>query len=225
MQIHLSPTINSEVASFWATFSDDVLGGLKAWGTPRRPVLIQSVESFDALNAEATAPVDGLLYGLADLSTVTILAPSRWPDPPDSATLKRVLTHELAHVILFQRCGPPSRTLPVALATWFREGMAVLASDGAPTIRVYRNVGDPEYWLMNATADAARFAVAAEQCYHVAHLLFYQWFERYGARKLARLCREMRDGASFAEAFHSACETSHEQYLNDTLAALCIQLR
>ncbi|HAN30906.1 MAG TPA: hypothetical protein DCQ06_04860 [Myxococcales bacterium] len=98
--------------------------------------------------------------------------------------------------------------------------MAVQAAQGSPDARVLRQLGSAQSWLANATADSLRFADCGQQCYHIAHVLFDKWYTQYGPRKLTKLCRQMRQGAGFEEAFEVATGRTHTQFVTGALAEL-----
>ena len=130
LQLRLTDELDPVVADLCRAELDHIASSLAPWGRFSFPVTIATAVSMAPLAREASAPVDGLLCAVPEPTRVTLLRPSAWVAPPSRLALRITLTHELAHSLLFQRCAPPDRTIPVALPTWFREGMAVLVSEG-----------------------------------------------------------------------------------------------
>ncbi len=178
---------------------------LSDWGRFRRPVLLRTVRDRSRLLADSPCPTEGLLKAVAGLERLTLLAPDCWGSPPAPMELERTLLHELAHVLMFQRCAPPSSTREVHLPTWFREGMATVVAEGTPSPGGRRPLADHPALddLLDAGAPLIdRYPVAA---YAVATLAFQNWLERFGSRRLSALCRAMRGGHSFDAAHARAC--------------------
>jgi hypothetical protein len=199
---------------------EGVAPALAPWGRFNTPVTLRAVDDVAALRALAEGPAHGALCAAATRDAVLLLRPERWPTPPDRIELRRVLCHELAHVLLFQRCAPAGRDRPVAISTWFREGMAVVASEGRPDARRrQRAAGHPDGAAL-ALADAATLGDHPEAAYDLAATLFAAWYEAAGARGLGALCRAMRAGASFEQAHQQAVGQAEAAWLAGALAEL-----
>lgn len=229
LRLRLSATLSPDLAELCTLELDHFADCLAPWGRFLRPVRVASAASMSALIEGASAPVDGSLCAIAELDRITLLAPAAWSTTPGRLQLRTTLTHELAHCLLFQRCAPPGREGPVALPTWFREGMALVASEGAPTREVRRRLGaelgDATLELHKlADADAALIGQHAAACYDAAALLFARWYHGFGQRRLGALCRHMRTGHPFAVAFRMACGLSSEAWLAQAVTDLRAEL-
>lgn len=199
---------------------DAIAATLAPWGRFTQPVRLHVAADLPAVRALAGGPTDGILQAAATAEVVVLLEPSRWPTTPPDPALRTVVTHELAHALLFQRCAPPGRSRPVALPCWFREGMAVLASEGRPDARRRIEAASRTDVARLAHADATAIAGEPDATYDVAVTLFDAWLQLYGMRKLGALCREMRNGRAFAAAFASSCGVEEAEWLTATVRQL-----
>lgn len=220
LSLELAATLDLEIIALIRREFAAICATLQPWGRFLAPVELCSAPDLDTLRARAGGPTDGVLQAAATATTVVVLAPANWPSPPSGLELRRVLTHELAHALLFQRCAPPGRSAPVALPCWFREGMALVASEGRPDVRRRLRAAQRADLLALADADAAAIAQAPAATYDVAATLFDAWYERFGTRRLRELCRAMRDGHRFGDAFARACGLAESGWLEATAAAL-----
>ena len=218
LRLLLASDIDPKVAELCRAELEHLGDCLAPWGRFLAPVTVATVASMRQLARASSAPVDGLLSAVAETQRVTLLCPDAWINPPSRLALRQTLAHELAHCLLFQRCAPPGREPPVALPTWFREGMAVLASEGAPTAGLWRRLDGRGDLHALAGADASLVGQDARTCYDLAHLLFFRWHDTFGARRLGSLSRQMRAGHPFETAFRVACKLPVEIWLAATIA-------
>lgn len=194
-----SPRLTALLERRWS----EVTLPLRRWGCFARPVTLTLLPSVAALRAAAPRPSVLDLRGVAWLDRVWLLAPENWPFAPDDPAVVGLVVHELAHVLWFQRSTAPGR-LPAYAPTWFREGVAVLAAQGAPDPRERRNLAQLPVAAL-AYADDVTVAEHGEQVYQVAAFLTQTWLDHQGSRGYASLCRELRSGRGFAEAFRRVC--------------------
>lgn len=181
----------------------EVCHPLRRWGCFGRPVTLSLLPTVEALRAAAPRPSVLDLRGVAWVDRVWLLSPELWPNPPEDPELISLIVHELAHVLWFQRSTAPTR-LPAYAPTWFREGIAVLAAQGAPEARERRLLAELPVAAL-AYADDRAVAEHGEQVYVVAALLTQTWLDHQGPRGYASLCRELRSGRGFADAFRRVC--------------------
>ncbi len=220
LQLDLTQGVSGEVRVWLAHEFDSIAAQLRPWGRWTTPVRVEVVGDQQSLRAAATCETRLQLTGIAGLNQVTILSPQRWPVPPTSAQLLQAMVHELAHVLLFQRCCPSGQVLPPYIATWFREGMAVVVAEGAPSPNLRRDLGFHPHLDHLPNADDARMADDAAACYLAAALLFQAWMDRFGAVGLTSLCRAMRAGHPFAEAHLRACDLTEAAFVSNWVAAV-----
>lgn len=199
---------------------DGMAAELERWGRFSRPVALRVVGDQDGLRALAPCPTRLQLAGVAAVVELAVLAPARWPLVPTGRQLRQTLLHELAHVLLFQRCVAPEVERPPVLPTWFREGMASVVADGAPAPNRRRELGNhPQLALLPDASDADMVA-DAEASYLLAGLLFQAWLDQFGRAGLHALCRSMRAGHGFAAAHRHACGRSPEAFVQPWLQAV-----
>lgn len=215
LQLILEDGLDPVVASLCRQERDSLAAALARWGRFRRPVDVRTTADRDVLRSAAGTSSSELLCALATLDTVTLLAPQMWANTPAHGDLYRAVLHELAHVLMFQRCAAPSQQRASSLPVWFREGMAVFVAEGPPSPNLRRQVADRTDLGALTRADAAVMAADSPAVYVVARLLFAAWLERFGDRRYAALCREMRSGVGFRRAHQRACGVSEEAFTTE----------
>lgn len=178
---------------------------LSAWGRFRQPVRLGTTEDRAELLAASPCPTDALLCAVARLDRLLVLAPQRWGRTPSPMQLEQTLVHELAHVLMFQRCTPENATREVSLPTWFREGMATVVAEGAPSPAQRRALAQHPALDDLPTADAALMNRWPIDAYACACSMFEDWMASHGHRRLSALCRAMRAGHGFSAAHARAC--------------------
>lgn len=220
LELQVDPRLDAEISSLLERDLDAIAAPLRTWGRFSTPISVVSADDQETLQQLARAPVDGPLCAAATPSLIAMLTPSRWPRPPADHELRIVLCHELAHVLLFQRCGPTERQSAVALPCWFREGMALVASEGRPATPIRRQVAGWTDVPALAEADAGVVASETARVYAAAHVLFDHWHEHHGIRKLGALSRAMRAGAGFERAYVEATGEPSMAWLVATMGQL-----
>ncbi len=205
LELILAPDLDPAVAEICVHERHAMGHALSRWGRFLRPVTVRTTEDRSALRHAAKATSAVLLCGLADLDSVTLLAPHRWLSAPAHHDLRDVLVHELAHVLLFQRCTPADRSTYAVLPMWMREGQASFAAEGPPSPNLRRTVAGYTNLAALVAANATALAAHGAACYTVATLVFAGWLECFGDRRLAALCGQMRRGLSFNQAHQRAC--------------------
>jgi hypothetical protein len=220
LQLELVEPVDGAVRACLERELDGMAVELARWGRFTRPVLLRVVPDQAGLQALAPCPTRLQLAGVAAVVELAVLAPARWPLVPNARQLRQTLLHELAHVLLFQRCSPPAQDRPPVLPTWFREGMASVVAEGAPTPNRRRDLG--HHPRLHALPDAsdAEMASDAEASYLLAGLLFQAWLDQFGRTGLHALCRRMRAGYGFADAHLQACGRSPELFVQPWLTAV-----
>ena len=213
LRLIVDEAADAAVADLCEQDAEAIANTLARWGRFTSPVHIRTTEDRAELRASAGAATAGLLCGLATLDTVTLLAPHRWVTQPSRRALEQSLVHELAHVLLYQRCVTATAWRRPRLPTWLREGMAVFVAEGPPAPSSRRDLaGHPDPAAL-ARARPDTVAAPPDLCYTAAVVAFAAWLERFGERRLPALCRNMRGGHSFARAHTLACGVTEDDFL------------
>jgi len=216
--LHLDGDLDEQVRQLCRRELDGIAATLSDWGRFRRPVALLTVRDRAALIAASPCPTEGLLRAVAGLDRLVLLAPAQWGRSPSPLELERTLVHELAHVLMFQRCAPPDSDRQVRLPTWFREGMATVVAEGPPRPGDRRRLADHPSLDALPDADAALIDSDPAAAYAVATLAFQAWMERFGSRRLSALCRTMRRGHGFDAAHLRACGLPVAQWTAEWVA-------
>lgn len=204
---------------------DGIAAVLAAWGRFTRPVQLRTTTDQGELQAAAPCATLLQLTGVAHLDGVVLLAPGRWTVPPGPRGLEQMLLHELAHVLMFQRCAPPGAETAAYFPTWFREGMATVIAEGPPLPNRRRDLGlHPQLAELPGASDAV-MARHPEACYLTASLLFQAWMDRFGAVGLTALCRAMRAGHNFGPAHERACGMTEATWITAWIQAVQAEAR
>lgn len=191
---------------------------LRRWGRFERPIALRLAPSRAALVAAAPHPSALDLCGFAFADELWLLDPAAWPGGAEEDALAVVVLHELAHLLWFQRAAP-AHSAPAHVPTWFREGFAVLASEGAPSPRERRVLAGKDLVAL-AAADDAQLAADPALGYRAAAHLFAAWHDRFGARGWTALCRTLRQGHGFSDAFARVCGQSEAAFVSAAVAVL-----
>ena len=220
LELILDDQLDGQVRATCEREFDGMVATLSDWGRYRRPVRLASVSDRNALSAASPCPTEGLLRAVAGLESLLILRPAAWGRAPSPLEIEQTLTHELAHVLLFQRCAPPGSQREVHLPTWFREGMATVVAEGPPAPGQRRQLADHPALDALPDADGALIDRHPGAAYAVANQAFQSWMERFGSRRLSALCRAMRAGHGFVAAHERACGVSAEVWTRQWVVAV-----
>jgi hypothetical protein len=220
LRLRLDEDLDPSVARLVERDLDAIAATLEGWGRFTAPVRLASAPDLAELRLLAGGPTDGPLCAVATPNLVALLEPARWPHPPADHELRVVLTHELAHALLFQRCAPAGRLGAVALPCWFREGMAVRVSEGRPDPGRRLRVAARGDFAALAEADAGTIAADPDAVYDAATTLFDHWMTAHGDRRLTGLCRAMRAGSSFDAAHRAATGVGARAWLQQAVMSL-----
>ena len=199
---------------------DGIAAELARWGRFSQPVRLRVAHDQPSLRQWAPCSTQLQLAGVASATDLCLLAPSCWPQPPHSRALRQTLLHELAHVLLYQRCSPTAAQRLAVLPTWFREGMACVAAEGPPLPNRRRELAAHPLLGELPNADDALMGREGEASYLLAGLLFQAWLDRFGRTGLHAVCRAMRAGHGFASAHRSACGCDPEGFVQPWLASV-----
>lgn len=199
---------------------DGLASALAPWGRFSRPVQLRTTTDHEDLRAVAPCATSMQLHGVAHLDGLVLLAPSVWIVPPAPRTVELAVLHELAHVLLFQRCAPPEATTAAYISTWFREGMATVIAEGPSSPNRRRELANHPQLAELPSAGDAIMTRHPEACYLAAALLFQAWLDRFGTPVLAALCRAMRAGNGFAAAHERACGVTEIAWIDAWLDAV-----
>lgn len=220
LELILDDQLDPQVHATCEREFDAMVATLSDWGRYRRPVHLATAADRARLSAASPCPTEGLLRAVAGLESLLILEPSAWGRAPSPLEIEQTLTHELAHVLLFQRCAPPESQREVRLPTWFREGMATVVAEGAPAPGQRRQLADHPALDDLPDADGPLLDQHPGAAYAVATQLFQSWLERFGSRRLSALCRAMRAGHGFEAAHQRACGMVPETWTKAWVVAL-----
>ena len=208
----LAALLRREIEAFATTLSP--------WGRFFAPVHLRVATHQDDLRLAAPCPTALVLRAVAAVDGIVLLDPDLWSPPPTEREVERTLLHELAHVLLFQRCTPPDAKEVAYIPTWFREGMAAVVAHGPPHPGQRRAIAAHPHLQALPDADDAVMAEDPAACYEAASLLFDAWMHRFGAAALTALCRAMRAGHGFASAHEKACAMTAATWTQEWIAAV-----
>lgn len=205
LDLHCDADDHGALAALLHREIDALVSALRPWGRYGAPVHLRMAPSQAALRQGAPRPTALNLRALAAVDGIALLDPRLWLPPPTEREITRTLLHELAHVLLFQRCTAAQAQEAAYIPTWFREGMALIVADGAPPPGLRRTIAAHPRLSELPDADDALIALEPHACDQVAALLFAAWMDRFGALGLTALCRAMRSGHAFGAAHEKAC--------------------
>lgn len=191
----------------------------RLWGKLERPVRVRVFPSHQSLEEAIDQKYDWLL-AWAMFDQLYIQAPRTW-DPRKLGGLPKLLTHELTHVLMFQRCCDANNWLKRPIPFWFREGMAsVTATQESWRLRrkelaefletelgkqLYQN---PEKFLKSFQ----------RQSYSLSHWMFVELLNQCSERRVRSyqrvesLLKGMKQGYPFSRAMELACGFTLTQF-------------
>lgn len=180
---------------------------LAVWGPLQAPVLVLVEPSHEALERAVDRRGYGWLRAWARYREVFVQSPRTWSVwSTDQAAVDELLTHELAHCVMYQQAATEGDWSTRSIPLWFREGLAsytarqgyrrgtLAALAGFYDARRGDPIGQPE----------ALYQRQSEVVYGAAHHAFTFLVQRYGEAAVRAVLAGMRQGARFDPAFASA---------------------
>jgi hypothetical protein len=181
---------------------------VERWGRFAAPVSVRIHPTHEALEQAVNRIDYPWLRAWARYDTIDLQSPRTWSMLGASrGQVVELVTHELTHILMYQRIGTASDWSRKSIPLWFREGMASVTSQQG-----YRRPGLPEVrrWLrehprMDPIGDADRlYRTENDIVYGAAHRAFERLEERFGDEAIGRLMDRMRAGDRFEKAFSTA---------------------
>jgi len=199
---------------------DGFAAALQPWGRFSAPVHVHVAADRGDLRLAAQCPTSLSLRAVAGVREIILLDPLLWTPQPSDRDIERTTLHELAHVLLFQRCAVAEAAEVAYIPTWFREGMAAVVALGPPHPGQRRAIAAHPLLAELPDADDAIMAAEPAASYEVAALAFDAWMHRFGAPALTALCRAMRAGHGFASAHQRACAMPATAWIQEWMTAV-----
>ena len=181
---------------------------VERWGRFVAPVSVRIHPSHEALEKAVDRIDYGWLRAWARYDTIDLQSPRTWSILGASrAQIVELVTHELTHILMYQRIGSASDWMRKSIPLWFREGMASVTSNQG-----YRRPGvkDVRRWLnehpkLDPIGDAERlYRTENDIVYGAAHRAFERLEARFGDAAIGTLMDRMRGGETFEKAFKAA---------------------
>jgi len=196
---------------------DDALAG------QMEPVLTQAMEALKPYG-DFTHPVTVYLYpdhqrlalatgqlckpwmvGFGQYARIHLQSPATWAGKDWRQRFSRLVTHELAHVLMYQRCCNSWDWFVRDIPFWFREGFASAVAgqgrerQGRGEVRDYylggAQAGDP--LVTGEKVRRTRVSLA----YGASHRVFEDFLAVCGPRGVRDIVEAMGEGADFDQAF------------------------
>ncbi len=130
------------------------------FGALRAPVRIRVLPSFEALARESEQTDDPSLRAWARYDEILLQSPRAWSVLDGPTPLAGLLTHELAHCVMYQRSARRTEWRRKQLPVWFKEGFATYVS-GVPATSRYRAWREAFARLVESAGEAAVLAMFA----------------------------------------------------------------
>ncbi len=195
-------------------------------GQFRYPVLIRIIPTHTELEQQVHRSGYPWLRAWARFDVILLQAPSTWAGVMLQTRVKRLLTHELAHVLMYQTIGEGKDWYKKPIPLWFREGMASYIADQGDS-RMSRHDLQKYYLGEDYAGDPISEGHKLVQqhpreVYSVGHWMFEDLVEQAGMDQVLKMLAMMREDLSFREAFRSqfaVTESEYEQNWRETLLA------
>jgi hypothetical protein len=207
-----------------APLAFEALAPLQRWGGLRAPTRIVIVPDHATLEARVLHSAFGWLRAWARYDVVYVQSPRSWGlgARPSLDELRSILTHELAHCVMYQAISDGSNWSRREIPLWFREGFASWTAQQAgkrlspealsTALRAHLDL-DP---IGNAEG---LYRDQEPLVYGAAHWAFAR-LEQQGDDRILALLTTMRSGWSYPVAFAQVYGVEPSAYEAEALAAL-----
>lgn len=202
-------------AELVAALAPAALTRAAAWGRPVVPLILRLYADHAAFEEGIHFREVPWLRAWATYDTIHLQAPSSWGGQSVREHTERLLTHEMTHVVMYQRAGTREDWYRKPLPLWFREGMALVTAgpdDAYPVERL-------RAWYLQADFAADPFEdgeallrTHPREVYALSYLAFADLQARTGHAALATLLDQVRAGAGFQEAFRHAAGEGYAEW-------------
>ena len=196
----------------------EALHDVNRWGTLQMLLTITLHGNHKELEKAVGVRDYGWLRAWATYDTIDIQTPGTWGGGRLEERIKKVLTHELTHTIMYQAIGTKDTWASIYIPIWFREGMAsTTARQG--NWRFSRNELNQRF-LSNAPSinlfsnPKTLLQTEARLIYSASHWLFTDLIARYGEDSVRNLLKEIRNRKDFRQAWNAIFKLSEEHYLS-----------
>lgn len=188
----------------------------RRWGGLRRVVTLRVHANHQELEKATHQQDVPWMRGWARFEEVELEAPTAWGGDRAPYHVVELLSHELTHVVMYQRVADRETWTGVAIPLWFREGMASVTSEQG-----YRRMSGPDLgawlranpahdpWLGHDSLGSRGQPVV----YGAAHRAFERLLSRVSDAGVLQLLDLMRAGKAFDAAFAEAAGEPPEQFL------------
>jgi hypothetical protein len=187
----------------------------RRWGALTHVVTLRVHPTHDALETAAGQKNAPWMRGWARFSDVELEAPTSWGGDRAPYHVVELLSHELTHVIMYQRVAEPGTWTAVDIPLWFREGMASVTSEQG-----YRRMSGQELgaWLRahpgtDPWTPGGSGGPGQPVVYGAAHRAFERLLMRVTDKGIHQLLDHLRAGARFDDAFALSTGEPPERFL------------
>ncbi|MBI5496783.1 MAG: hypothetical protein HY904_17350 [Deltaproteobacteria bacterium] len=213
------------VTSLGASPEDEVVVHLSAmeavevaqrWGGLRVPVNLRIHPTHQGLEEASRQSNVPWMRGWARFDEVELEAPSRWGGDRAPQNVTELLSHELTHVVMYQRIGERDTWMHVQIPLWFREGMASVTSRQGYRRMTGEQLGT---WLRQHPSDdpwlqADALAHGAQPVvYGAAHRAFERLLAAHGDEGVGRVLDGLRAELGFDRAFADGVGVEPQAFL------------
>lgn len=188
----------------------------RRWGALRYVVTLRVHGTHGGLERATHQKDVPWMRGWARFDEVELEAPSKWGGDRSPQNVVELLSHELTHVVMYQRVAEPDTWADIAIPLWFREGMASVTSEqgyrrmsGTELGRWLRLHPDHDPWLRAELLGSRQQPVV----YGAAHRAFEHMLSSVGDAGVLTLLENMRKGQSFEKSFFSTLGLPPREFL------------
>ncbi len=199
----------------------------RLWGEMERPVRVRLFPNHDSLEEAVNQRYDWL-RAWAMYDQLYVQTPRTW-NPRYLSALPKLLTHELTHVLMYQRCCHEGDWFKRPIPFWFREGMAsVTAAQESWRLRRKQLAQFLETDLgMALFKNPEKYLKSYQrQGYSLSHWMFVDLLTQCSEqkirsyRKVESLLKGMKQGYTFGKSMKLACGVTPKEFSKKFLASM-----
>ncbi len=211
--------VDSEEAEMVSLAVRDALPKVVQWGDFKEKLTIRIHPTHGDLEERIHRHGYPWLRGWARYDTIDLQSPRTWGGDRLEMRVRKMMTHEMTHVVMYQNGGRRHNWHRKDFPLWFREGMASVTAEQADQRGPREDIR--RYYLRGAQdgdplSDGDRMVKKQPKIvYLVAHWVFVDLLEEFGRDKIIRIINDVGEGQRFAAAWRAILGVPLEKWLEN----------
>ncbi len=189
----------------------------RRWGKLEKDLHIRIFPSHRTLEEAVMKPYEWL-RAWAMYDQIYLQSPLTWRARYYRYPLLELLIHEITHVTMYQLCGTSTSWNQKQIPLWFREGMASVTAHQQyrrTQWKQLRQLIRKTRWGQKFLAHPAHYLKEHQPLiYSLGHWMFLVLLERWKDEGIRLMLSQMKDGASYKEAFTQMTRMTPKEFKN-----------